>query len=53
MNEREKEILREVLKEMENAYGIIKYWLKGSPIEKTLGSWIETLSRLHDGTYDS
>jgi len=46
MNDKEKEVLRKVLKEMKNAHGIVDFWLKGSPIEQTLASWIKTLEGL-------
>jgi hypothetical protein len=42
----EEKVLRKVLKEMNDAHGILAFWLKGSPIEATLKTWITSLESL-------
>jgi len=46
MNEKEKEVLNKVIKEMKNAQGIIHFWLPGTPIDTTFSSWIQDLEGL-------
>lgn len=46
MNEREKVVVSKVVKEMKNAYGVVHYWMKGSPIDITLADWINQLESL-------
>jgi len=46
MNEEEEAKVRKVLKEMNDAEGIIGFWLKGSPIHATISSWIKELESL-------
>jgi len=49
MNEREKQVIRQVVKEMKDAHSLLAYWLKDSPIARTLESWIKILEGLLDG----
>jgi len=46
VNEQEVAILKKVLKEMKDAQAIIGFWLKGSPIDATISSWIKQLESL-------
>jgi len=46
LDEKEQAVIKDVVKEMKDAYGMIGFWLKGSPIETTLDSWIKRLESL-------
>lgn len=41
--EQRHEQLKKTLKEMKDAQGFIGFWLKGSPIDITLKSWVQTV----------
>jgi len=40
------EALRKLLKEMKDAHAFIKFWLRGSPIDKTLDTWIAIIEQV-------
>lgn len=46
MDEKEREVIRKLLDEMKTAHGLVQFWLKGTPIERTLGDWIKQLEPL-------